>query len=71
MEVTDMNTGTVVWYNEKQGFGFIASDEGGNKLYFHTSQRDSLTVDKKVTFDIERNPGNGRPMAVNIVAVNE
>lgn len=61
-----MNTGTVVWYNESEGFGFIESEAGGNKLYFHTLDRDSLTVGTEVTFDIETNPSNNRPMAINV-----
>jgi len=62
-----MNTGTVVWFNENQGFGFIADDVNvGNKLYFHTTQRDVIIIGQKVTYNIEANPRNGRPMAVNI-----
>lgn len=57
-----MNTGTIVWYNEKQGFGFIVDDAGGNQLYFSVSQRDILSIGQKVTFDIKINPRNGRNM---------
>ncbi|HEX3025949.1 MAG TPA: cold shock domain-containing protein [Clostridia bacterium] len=62
-----MNAGTIVWYNENQGFGFISPDGGGNKLYFNSSQRDSLTVGQEVTFDIKINPNNKRQIAVNVV----
>ena len=61
-----MYTGTVVWFNENQGFGFITGDEGGNKLFFTTAQRDAFTIGQAVTFETEKNPCNGRPMAVRV-----
>jgi CspA family cold shock protein len=60
-----MNTGIVVWFNEKQGFGFIGNALGGDNLFFH-SNGDSLTIGQKVTFDTEINTNNGRPLAINV-----
>lgn len=61
-----MATGTVKFFNEEKGYGFIAPDDGGKDLFVHASgtQAGTLRKDEKVTFDI----GEGRrgPMAVNV-----
>ena len=54
---TTNQTGTVKWFNEGKGFGFIAQDNGGNDLFAHfseirTSGFKTLQENQRVEFDI-------------------
>jgi CspA family cold shock protein len=53
-------TGTVKWFSDEKGFGFIIPDEGGNDLFVHRSNVDSagqtLRDDQKVEYEV----GQGR-----------
>lgn len=69
-----MNKGTVKWFNEDKGFGFISNDNGGDDVFVHfsaiTSQGyKSLTEGQKVTFDTETDPRNGKLKASNVTVV--
>ncbi len=64
-----MATGTVKWFNDQKGYGFIAPDEGGKDLFVHHSSivaegYRSLQEGQKVEFE----PGQGRkgPEATNV-----
>ena len=67
-----MHTGTVKWFNESKGFGFISNDNGGEDVFVHFSaiQSDgfrSLTEGQKVTFDVEQDPKNSSKLrAANV-----
>lgn len=66
-----MPAGTVKWFNESKGFGFIAQDNGGDDVFVHFSSIQgggfrSLAEGQKVTFEIEK--GDRGPKAVNVVA---
>ena len=62
-----METGTVKFFNDAKGFGFIEPDDnsGGKDLFVHvTGLVDEIKQDDKVTFDIE--DGRKGPTAVNV-----
>ena len=56
-----MCNGTVKWFNEQKGFGFISNDEGGADVFVHFSSImadgfKTLKEGQKVTFEIEEDP---------------
>ncbi len=66
-----MNKGTVKWFNQEKGFGFITNESNGEELFVHFSGIaaegfKSLEEGQKVQFDITR--GNRSMQATNVVA---
>jgi CspA family cold shock protein len=56
-----MATGTVKWFNDAKGFGFITPDGGGKDLFAHFSEIQAggfktLTENQKVSFDVTTGP---------------
>jgi CspA family cold shock protein len=52
-----MATGTVKWFNDAKGFGFVTPDDGGEDLFAHFSAINmdgfkTLTEGQKITFDV-------------------
>jgi CspA family cold shock protein len=68
-----MATGTVKWFNDAKGFGFITQDGGGEDVFCHHTaiQADgfrTLAEGQKVTFDVNRGPKGLQ--AANVRATN-
>jgi len=60
-----MQEGTVKFFNETKGFGFISQENGNEDIFVHnTGLLDNVRENDKVVFDIER--GQKGLMAVNV-----
>ena len=70
-----MSTGTVKWFNNEKGFGFISNDDGSGDVFVHFTAIQpkgfrKLEENQKVTFDVEQDPKNpSRNRAANVKVV--
>ena len=66
-----MVTGTVKWFNDKKGFGFLSREDGDDVFVHHTSIKGegfkTLREGQKVEFEVQEGPKG--PQAVNVTAL--
>ncbi|MFM5918384.1 MAG: cold-shock protein [Novosphingobium sp.] len=65
-------TGTVKFFNDDKGYGFIQPDDGSNDSFVHISAvqaagMDTLSKEQRVNYDVEKG-SNGKESAVNLSA---
>ena len=68
-----MAEGTVKWFNDAKGFGFIQPDDGSKDVFVHISAVErsglgTLSENQKVSFEVEKGR-DGRSSAVNLKAI--
>lgn len=68
-----MRTGTVKWFNEAKGYGFIAPSDGGDDVFVHYSAIEgsgfrTLAEGQNVQFDVERGPKGLQAKQVSVQA---
>jgi CspA family cold shock protein len=69
-----MMTGTVKFYNEQKGFGFIAPDSGATDVFVHATALEragmrTLSEGQKVSFDTARDSRSGKVAVSTIEAL--
>jgi CspA family cold shock protein len=69
---TDTRTGTVKWFNESKGYGFISPDGGGQDLFAHFREIrgegfKTLAENQRVQFNVTKGPKGDQ--AANISAI--
>jgi cold shock protein len=69
----DMINGTVKFFNNAKGFGFIQPDDGSKDVFVHISAVEraglaTLNENQKVSFELERG-ANGKVSAANLTAI--
>ncbi|GLR64255.1 MULTISPECIES: cold-shock protein [Marinospirillum] len=67
-----MANGTVKWFNDTKGFGFITPDDGGDDLFAHFSEIQSsgfksLAENQKVSFDVTTGPKGKQAANIQVI----
>lgn len=70
-----MTVGTVKFFNESKGYGFIAPDGGGNDAFVHMTAVEragmrSLRENQRISYDLQQD-NRGKMSAVNLKSAEE
>ena len=68
-----MNTGTVKWYNDQKGYGFIQPDSGDRDVFVHATALEragmrGLREGQKVSYELQTDQRSGKTSAANLQA---
>ncbi|MFE1598000.1 cold-shock protein [Methylobacterium sp. ID0610] len=66
-----MNTGTVKWFNDQKGYGFIQPDDGGKDVFVHISAVEraglrGLAEGQKLSYELQTDKRSGKVSAGNL-----
>ena len=66
-----MAMGTVKWYNEAKGYGFIQPDSGGKDVFVHATALEragmrGLVEGQKISYEVEADRRTGKESATNL-----
>ena len=66
-----MNKGTVKWYNDQRGYGFIQPASGGKDVFVHATALErsgirALSEGQKVIYELQTDRRSGKTSAVNL-----
>src|SRR3954468_19824332 len=67
-----MATGTVKWFNEQKGYGFIQPDDGGRDVFVHISAVErsgmrGLAEGQKISYELQADRRTGKESAANAI----
>jgi len=66
-----MANGTVKWFNNQKGYGFIEPEDGGADVFVHISAVEkagmsTLAEGQKISYEVQNDPKKGKSSAVNL-----
>ena len=66
-----MNTGTVKWFNDQKGYGFIQPDNGGKDVFVHVTAVErsglrGLAEGQKISYELQTDQRSGKTSAVDL-----
>ena len=66
-----MDTGTVKWYNDQKGYGFIQPDNGGKDVFVHVTAVErsglrGLVEGQKISYELQTDQRSGKTSAVDL-----